>query len=100
MVFLNTKGSSNKTTLYRYIESGKPYHGFICEWGSEEAKPLLDKGIEVAISNAETGETIILPTLRKAALWFSPVTTGQTIKSYIDKKKLFRDKYYLSYNKK
>lgn len=100
LVFLNTKGSSNKTTLYRYIESGKPYHGFICEWGSEEAKPLLDKGIEVAISNAETGETIILPTLRKAALWFSPVTTGQTIKSYIDKKKLFRDKYYLSYNKK
>lgn len=28
--YLNGIAPSFKTTLYRYIESGKPYHGFIC----------------------------------------------------------------------
>jgi hypothetical protein len=31
LTFLNTIAPSNKTTLYRYIKSGKPYQGFICE---------------------------------------------------------------------
>lgn len=31
LTFLNTIALSNKTTLYRYIKSGKPYHNFICE---------------------------------------------------------------------
>lgn len=30
ITYLNTIAPSNKTTLYRYIESGKPYHGYIC----------------------------------------------------------------------
>jgi hypothetical protein len=29
--YLNTIASSNKTTLYRYIKSGKPYQGYVCE---------------------------------------------------------------------
>lgn len=30
ITYLNTIAPSNKTTLYRYIESGKPYNGYIC----------------------------------------------------------------------
>jgi hypothetical protein len=30
LLYLNSIAPSFKTTLYRYIESGKPYHGFIC----------------------------------------------------------------------
>ena len=30
--YLNTMGPANKTTLYRRVESGSPYNGFICKW--------------------------------------------------------------------
>ena len=30
ITYLNTIAPSNKTTLCRYIESGKPYNGYIC----------------------------------------------------------------------
>jgi len=31
LLYLNTIAVSNKTTLCRHIESGKPYNGFICQ---------------------------------------------------------------------
>ena len=31
IAYLNSIAPSNKTTLYRRIESQKPYHGFICQ---------------------------------------------------------------------
>lgn len=31
LAYLNNIAPSNKSTLYRYIESKKPYHGFICQ---------------------------------------------------------------------
>lgn len=69
---MNTIGPSNKTTLYRYIKSGKPYHGFICEWGSEETAHIMDKSIQVTVTNVLTGKTEVYPTIRKAALSFAP----------------------------
>jgi hypothetical protein len=31
VAYLNTIAPSNKTTLYRHINSGKPYQGYICQ---------------------------------------------------------------------
>ena len=31
ITYLNGIAPSNKTTLYRHIKSGKPYHGYLCE---------------------------------------------------------------------
>src|SRR2546421_161001 len=31
VIYLNNIAPSNKSTLYRYIELKKPYHGFICK---------------------------------------------------------------------
>jgi hypothetical protein len=33
--YLNNIAPSNKSTLYRYIESHKPYNGYLCQWKSE-----------------------------------------------------------------
>lgn len=99
LLYLNTIAPSYKTTLYRYIESGKPYNGFICKWGSEKVAHISEKGIEVIITNIETKEIFVLPTLRKAALWFEPKTTGQTLKAYIENGKIFKGKYLLKYGK-
>lgn len=30
--YLNNIAPSSKTTLYRHIESGRPYHGYYCRW--------------------------------------------------------------------
>ena len=95
--FLNTIAPSYKTTLYRYIKNGKIYHGFKCEWGSEKTTPIVDNSIAVYIINESTKTTQKYPTIRKAALSFVPVTTGQTIKSYADSGKLFRGIYRIRY---
>lgn len=99
LTFLNTIAPSNKTTLYRYIKSGKPYHGFICEWGSEQTSHVTAKSIEVSVTNVLTGKTEVLPTLRKAALSMAPEinTTGQTIKAYVENGKVFKGIYQIKY---
>ena len=33
--YFNNIAPSNKTTLYRRIESKESYHGFLCQWDSE-----------------------------------------------------------------
>lgn len=95
--FFNTIASSNKTTLYRYIYSGKPYHGYICQLSSEETR----KSIKVKVTHLPTGNVVTYPTIRKAALSFSPDinTTGQTIKAYIERGKLFKGIYKIEYSK-
>lgn len=99
LTFLNTVAPSNKTTLYRYIESGKPYHDFICKWGSEETVHVVSKSIQVSVTNVLTGTTAVYPTIRKAALSFAPEikTTGQTIKIYAENGKLFKEKYLIKF---
>lgn len=99
LVFLKTIVPSNKTTLCRYIESGKPSHGFICEWGSAETNSLMSKSIGVSVTDTLTGETFTYLTIRKAALSFAPdiKTTGQTIKAYIENGKLFKERYLIKY---
>jgi len=63
---------SNKTTLYRCINSGKPYHGFVCKWGSSENDSLVEKSTKVSVYNIDTGETNIYSSIRNAALSFHP----------------------------
>jgi hypothetical protein len=97
--YLNSIAPSFKTTLYRYIESGKPYHGFICNWEEDESdNHSFEKGIEISITDIETKKVIKINSIRKAALWFNPKTTGQTIKSYLESGKLFRNKFHIEYN--
>lgn len=97
LVFLNNIAPSNKTTLYRCIESGKPYQGFICEWIDKKTISFLDRGIEVIVIDTFTNERLVYPTIRKAALSFLPDinTTGQTIKGYANKEKLFKNRYLI-----
>ena len=45
IAFLNTIAPSNKTTLYRYIKSGKSYHGFIGQWESKKTTHIANKSI-------------------------------------------------------
>jgi len=97
--YLNSIAPSFKTTLYRYIESGKPYHGFICNWEEDEShNHSFEKGIEISITDIESKKVIKIDSIRKAALWFNPKTTGQTIKSYLESGKLFRNKFHIEYN--
>lgn len=95
--FLNTIAPSNKTTLYRYIDAGKPYQGYICKFSNDLASK---KSIAVKITHVPSGTVAIYPTIRKAALSFSPDinTTGQTIKVYIESGKLFKGIYKLEYS--
>lgn len=101
LVFLNTIAPSNKTTLYRHIESGKPYQGFLCEWENEESVSFSDKSIRISVIDTLSGKSTTYDTIRKAALSFSPhiKTTGQTIKSYAVSGKLFKDKYKIEFYK-
>ena len=57
--------------------------------------PLSKKSLEVSVTNLETKEEIIYPSLRKAALSLN--TTGQTIKAYLEEGKIFKDKYSIKY---
>ena len=93
LIFLNTIAPSNKTTLYRYVKSSKPYHGFICKFDSDETVSLSDKSIQIVILDTYTNISTVYSSIRKAALSFAPniKTTGQTIKAYVDSGKLFKD---------
>lgn len=86
-----------KTTLYRYIKSGKPYNGFVCQWTDDQTAHIKDKSIAVEVLHIPTGKVDQYPTIRKAALAFNPSTTGQTIKAYVENGKLFRGEYRISY---
>lgn len=101
LIFLNTIAPSNKTTLYRYVQSGKPYHGFICKFDNEETVSLSDKSIQIVILDTHTNISTVYSTIRKAALSFAPniKTTGPTIKAYVDSGKLFKDRYLIKLNK-
>ena len=91
--YLNTIAPSYKTTLYRHIETGIPYHGYICEFANEGTK-----GIKVSVTHVASNETIIYSSLREAALSFEPKyrTTGQTIKAYAESGRLFKDEYKIT----
>lgn len=89
----------SKTTLYRYIKTGNPYYGFICQWTEDGGSHVKDKSIEVEVLHIPTGNVSKYPTIRKAALSFDPVTTGQTMKSYMENAKIFRGEYRISYSK-
>lgn len=98
--FLNTIAPSNKTTLCRYIDSGKPYQGYICRFSIEQ---ISRKSIAVKVIHIPSGNIVIYPTIRKAALSFAAqdtniITTGQTIKAYIESGKLFYGIYKIEYS--
>lgn len=90
-------GNFSKTTLYRYIKSGKPYNGFVCQWADDKTSHIKDRSIGVEVLHIPTGNKNQYPTIRKAALAFDPATTGQTIKAYVENGKLFRGEFKISY---
>jgi hypothetical protein len=98
IAYLNTIAPSNKTTLYRHINSGKPYQGYICQWESEETTPIIDNSIQVNVTHVPTGKTETFSSFRKAALSFAPkfTTTGSTIKVFAENGKLFKDEYRIN----
>lgn len=98
IAYLNTIAPSYKTTLYRHINSGKPYQGYICQWESEETTPIIDNSIQVNVTHVPTGKTETFTSFRKAALSFAPkfTTTGSTIKVFAENGKLFKDEYRIN----
>ena len=98
--FLNKKGPSSKSTLYRHILLGKPYYGYICRSKSNKGNPLIMKSISVSITDIYTKNKIIYPSLRKAAKSFLPEykTTESTIKTYATNGKIFINKYIINFN--
>jgi hypothetical protein len=88
--YLNTIAFSYKTTLYRHIETGIPYHGYICKFANKKTR-----GIKVSVTHVASNETIIYSSLREAALSFELkyITTGQTIKAYAESGRLFKNEY-------
>lgn len=96
--YLNSIAPSNKTTLYRHIESKRLYRGYMCEWGSEETTPIINKSMQVNVTHMPSGKTVTYPTTRKAALSFAPeyLTTGPTLKAYALSGKLFKGIYKIS----
>jgi len=98
LVYLNSIAPSNKSTLYRYIKSQKPYNGFICQWQSEPISLVKDKAIEVNVTNILNGDTVNYTSFRKAALSFAPenITTGSTLKALAEKGELFKGKYKIT----
>lgn len=99
VTYLNTVAPSNKTTLYRHINSGKPYQGYICQWvDSEGTTPIMDKSIQVNVLHVPTGKSEVFPSFRKAALSFAPKynTTGPTIKVFAENGKLFQGEYKIT----
>jgi hypothetical protein len=93
--YLDTIAPSNNSTLYRHIESGEPYHGYICKFLSDKTIALADKNIQVSVTHVSTNITIIYSSFRKAALSLAPkyITSGQTLAAYADTGKLFKDEY-------
>lgn len=100
ITFLNDIAPSNKTTLYRHIESEKPYNGYLCEWDplSNVTSSIVDKSIEVQVTHVPSDSTTIYPSFRKAALSFAPdfITTGQTLKVFAENGKLFKGEFKIS----
>ena len=100
ITFLNKIAPSNKTTLCRHIESGKPYNGYLCQWDTEinVTSSIMDKSIEIQVTHVPSGSTAIYPSFRKAALSFAPdfITTGQTLKAFAEKGKLFKGEFKIS----
>ena len=98
ITYLDTIAPSNKTTLYRYINSGKPYQGYICQWESEGTGHIIDKSIQVNVTHVPTGITETFTSFRKAALSFAPkyITTGPTIKVFAENGKLFKGEYKIT----
>lgn len=96
--YLNTIAPSNKTTLYRHINSGKPYQGYICQWESEGTTPVTDNSVQVKVTHIPTGKTETFPSYRKAALSFAPkyITTGSTIKVFAENGELFKGEYRIT----
>lgn len=90
VAFLNTIAPSNKTTLYRHIESGKPYRGYICKLDIDV------RDATISITDTISNITVSYITFREAALSFSPKTTGQTVKTYAENGHLFRSQYKIS----
>lgn len=93
--YLNMIVPSNKTSLYRCINLGKPYQGYICPWESDKASPITSRSILVIITHVFTGKIETFSSFRKAALSFAPeyTTTGSTLKIFAEKGKLFNGKY-------
>lgn len=100
--YLNKIAPSNKTTLSRRIKLKKPYHGFLCEWGSEKTESFLSKAVTVSITDTYTGKTNMYSSWRKAALSFAPsyITTGQTLKTFAENGKLLLGQYKISVENK
>lgn len=98
ITYLNTIAPSSKTTLYRHIESGKPYHGYLCQWEGNETSTMFDKSVQVSVTHVPTNVTVTYPSFRKAALSFAPKynTTGQTIKAFAENGKLFKGEYKIT----
>lgn len=99
VTYLNTIAPSNKTTLYRHINSGKPYQGYICQWVSEKGiTAIKDTGVQVRVTHVPTDKTEIFSSFRKAALSFAPKynTTGPTLKTYAENGVLFKGEYKIS----
>lgn len=94
--FLSTVGPCNKTTLYRHVSSGKPYHGFICKL--EEKPGGLMEGMKIMVTDVFTSKIVVYNSIRKAAFSFAPPTTGQTIKSYGQSGKIFRNKFLIKFD--
>lgn len=91
----------NKSTLYKYVGTGKPYKGFIVIWANEDTFHIKDKSIFVSVKNVDTGLVSEYSSLRQAAASFAPEirTTGQTIKVYAESGRLFEGKYLITYKK-
>lgn len=97
VTYLNTIAPSNKSTLYRYINSGKPYQGYICQWESEGTVPIIDKSIQVNVTHVPTGKSETFSSFRKAALSFDNyTTTGPTLKVFAENGKLFKGEYKIT----
>lgn len=101
ITYLNNIAPSNKTTLCRHIESGKPYNGYLCQWDttiSDVTSPMIDKSIEVLVTHEPSGATARYPSFRKAALSFAPdyYTTGPTLKTFAENGKLFKGEFKIT----
>ena len=97
--FIKKIGPSSKSTLYRHIESSKPYFGYICKSNINKGNILIRKSIPVSITDILTNNKIIYPTLRKAAKSFLPEfkTTESIIKTYAYNGKIFKNKYIINF---
>nr|QDG01231.1 GIY-YIG endonuclease [Scytalidium sp.] len=101
VAFLNNIAPSNKSTLRRHIESGKPYNGYLCQWDTTKSdvnSSIIDKSIEVQVTHVPTDATAIYPSFRKAALSFAPdyITTGPTLKVFAENGKLFKGEFKIT----